>query len=182
LKLKLLFFARESNFRLYKQPATQYFVNFLKAPMNIAKLLMLTSVVLANGLPVLAADGHDIGTVKSATGAVEIQRGVERLKAQPGMAVKQSDVVSTGASSTVGMTLHDNTVLAAGANSSLQMDKFNFDPKTQKGELQATLKRGTMAGISGAIAKSSPDAVQFKTASMTLGVRGTDFIIEAPQE
>ena len=39
-------------------------------------------------------------------------------------------------------------------------------------------KRGTMAVISGKLSKQSPSAVQFRTPSSILGVRGTEFVIE----
>jgi hypothetical protein len=119
-----------------------------------------------------------IGTIKNAAGTAEILRGSERLKAQAGLALHAEDIVKTGANSTTGLTLKDNTVLSVGANSQLHLDKFKFDPQSRKGEIQTTLKHGSLASISGAIAKASPEAVAFKTPSMTLGVRGTEFIIE----
>ena len=36
--------------------------------------------------------------------------------------------------------------------------------------------------ISGKVAKANPDAVRFNTGTVTLGVRGTEFIIEAGEE
>jgi len=131
--------------------------------------------------PIFAIDVNDAGMVKLVKGSVEIKRGAETFNATQGMIIKRADVVKTGASSSVGITLRDNTVLSAGANSVLILDKFTFDSKTQKGEILATLKQGSLASISGAIAKNSPDAVQFKTSIMTLGVRGTEFIIEASE-
>jgi hypothetical protein len=79
----------------------------------------------------------------------------------------------------VGITLRDNTVLSAGPNSTLALEKFAFDPTTHAGAIDATLKRGTLSVISGKIAKASPDAVTFRTPTTTLGVRGTEFVIEA---
>lgn len=131
--------------------------------------------------PALATGSTDIGMVKTTRGTVSIQRGAEALAAQPGTAVRQGDVVSTGPASAVGITMKDNSVLTAGPKSTLQMDRFSFDSRTQKGTMQATLKRGSLSGISGAIARNSPEAVQFKTSSITLGVRGTHFILEAAE-
>ena len=77
--------------------------------------------------------------------------------------------------------LQDNTMLSAGPNSTLQMNKFAFDTTTHAGTLDASVKRGTVAVISGKIAKATPQNVSFSTPSMTLGVRGTAFIIDAGQ-
>lgn len=123
-----------------------------------------------------------IGMIKTTRGSVTVQRGPESLVAQPGTAIRQADVIITGPDSAVGITMKDNSVLSAGPRSTLQMDRFTFDSRTQKGAMEATLKRGSLSGISGAIARNSPEAVKFKTSSITLGVRGTHFILEAAEQ
>lgn len=135
--------------------------------------------LLVSGLAWAESDGA--GTIKTLNGSVEIQRDSATLGAEPGMRVQQSDVIKTGPKSAVGITLRDNTLLSAGENSVLSLDQFVFDSRTQKGALQVTLRKGTLSSISGALAKNSPEAVQFKTSTMTLGVRGTEFIIEATE-
>lgn len=130
-----------------------------------------------------AADASaSIGMIKTTRGSVTVQRGPESLVAQPGTAILQADVITTGLDSAVGITMKDNSVLSAGPRSTLQMDRFTFDSRTQKGAMEATLKRGSLSGISGAIARNSPEAVKFKTSSITLGVRGTHFILEAAEQ
>lgn len=152
---------------------------FVKKPMA-ACVQTLACVALSFGLVTMSpgAQANPIGTVKNTDGVVDILRGSERLQAHVGLALHAQDIVKTGAGSTMGLTLKDNTVLSVGANSQLHLDKFMFDPQSQKGEIKATLKRGSLASISGTIAKASPEAVEFRTPSMTLGVRGTEFIIE----
>ena len=140
--------------------------------------IALSALALLVPLHALAGGTDDAGMVKSVAGSVAIGRGTHTLPALPGTAVKQADIVRTGPSGRVGITLRDNTVLSAGPNSVLSLDKFSFAPKTQKGELQASLKRGSLAAISGSLAKTSPDHVQFRTSTLTLGVRGTSFILE----
>ena len=41
------------------------------------------------------------------------------------------------------------------------------------------MRRGSLGVISGKIAKASPEQVSFNTPSVSLGVRGTEFILEA---
>ncbi|SCK22972.1 FecR domain-containing protein [Vogesella sp. LIG4] len=130
-------------------------------------------------VPAAMAEEAGIGTVKTVSGNVQIKRGTQAVPAVPGQTLQVADQVQTGAASAVGIMLRDKTMLSAGAMSLLQLDKFNFDNKTQQGALQATLKKGRLGVISGAIAKHSPESVQFRTSTMTLGVRGTEFIIEA---
>ena len=83
----------------------------------------------------------------------------------------------TGADGSVGITFSDNTLLSIGPDSRLSIDRFAFDPTTHKGAFEASLGKGTLAGVSGKIAKQSPDAMKVKTPAALLGVRGTEFVI-----
>jgi hypothetical protein len=138
---------------------------------------LLSGLLLACSLFTPAWAG-EAGVIKNAQGSVTVKRGAVSLKAASGMVVQTADQIVTGEKSAVGITLRDNTVLTAGPNANLALDRFSFDPQTQKGELGASVKRGSLAVISGKIAKASPDNVQFKTPTVTLGVRGTEFIID----
>ncbi len=119
------------------------------------------------------------GMVKSVKGDVTIKREGTTLNAKPGSLLQVSDTIVTGPDSTVGITLEDGTLLSAGPNSSLALNKFLFDSTTNKGILDATLKQGTLAVVSGKLSKTSPDAVTYRTPTTILGVRGTEFVIEA---
>ena len=87
--------------------------------------------------------------------------------------------VFVGYDGAVGITLRDNTLLSAGPNSTLDLNKFAFNTTTHAGELNASVKRGTLAVVSGKIAKTSPENVSFNTPTISLGVRGTEFVIDA---
>ena len=130
----------------------------------------------------VAGAADEAGTVKTVQGSAQIERGNEKLPVTAGAKVLVSDRIVTGKESAVGLTLRDNTLLTAGPNSSLQLNKFVFDTTTNAGAIDTSVKRGTLSVVSGKIAKASPDNVVFKTASTTLGVRGTEFIIEVGQE
>jgi hypothetical protein len=85
--------------------------------------------------------------------------------------------VTTGGDGSVGITLLDNSLLSAGPNSALSIDKFAFDSTTHQGGFEASLRKGTLAVVSGKIAKQSPDAMKVKTPAAVLGVRGTEFLV-----
>lgn len=127
---------------------------------------------------VSAANEEPAGTIKTISGNVTIERGGQKLVAAEGAQVFAADRVTTDGNGSVGITLRDNTLLSAGHNSTLSLDKFAFDPSTHAGAIDATLKRGTLSVVSGKIAKQSPDSVRFRTPTTTMGVRGTEFIIE----
>jgi len=128
------------------------------------------------GLAALAA-ATDIGQIKVAKGQVTIERDGRAMPATVGTRVQTSDVVKTGADGSVGITMDDDSLLSAGPNSVLSLDRYSFDPTTSKGRFDASLNRGTLAVISGRIAKQSPDAMTVRTPTAILGVRGTEFAV-----
>ena len=71
----------------------------------------------------------------------------------------------------------DNSLLSAGPNSVLAIDRFAFDSTTYQGGFESTLRKGTLAVVSGKLAKQSPDAMKVKTPAAVLGVRGTEFLV-----
>jgi len=126
-----------------------------------------------------AAD--EAGTIKVSNGQVSVQRDAQQLPATVGTRIFTNDRVVTGADGSVGITLRDNTLLSAGPNSALDLNKFSFDSTTHAGTIDATVRRGTLSVISGKIAKATPEGVRFSAPGMTLGVRGTSFLIDAGQ-
>ena len=124
-----------------------------------------------------AAD--EAGTIKTSRGDASIQRDGGTVPAAVGTSLLVSDTIVTGANGVVGITLKDNTRLTAGPNTELALNSFRFNKTTHAGEMDASVNRGSLSVISGKIAKASPDGVQFRTPTVTLGVRGTEFIIDA---
>ena len=138
----------------------------------LAGILFTTLVLVAS-----AAFANDVGVVKVSKGAAFIQRGGQRLPAPVGAKVREGDVVVTGADGSAGVTFSDNSLLSIGPDSRLSIDRFAFDPTTHKGAFETSLGKGTLSGVSGKIAKQSPDAMKVKTPAALLGVRGTEFVI-----
>ncbi|HEX3380366.1 MAG TPA: FecR domain-containing protein [Paraburkholderia sp.] len=138
------------------------------------------ALILACGCPpavnVYAADA--IGTIKTLKGTVHIERTGRSMDAAIGNEVQGNDRIVTGPASSVGITLRDNTLLTEGAGSTLELNKFAFNTTTYNGVLDVTIKRGTLAVVDGKLAKAAPEQVRYSTPTTTLGVRGTEFIIE----
>ena len=126
-----------------------------------------------------AADS-EIGMVKTVAGQVAIIRGGQRLPAKVGGIVLEKDTIETGPDGSVGITLTDNTVMSAGPNSQLALAEYRFDSSNFNGSMLADVEKGTVAVVSGDIARSSPDAMKIKTPTAILGVRGTRFTVEVP--
>jgi hypothetical protein len=152
--------------------------------MNVLHHYLLRLLIL--GMTVFAgSDAHGaqatIGQIKNLTGQVFIIRNDVQQSAKVGDLIEPSDVLTTGAISSVGITFIDDSRFSAGPNSRIEISQFKFDPTRQQGEFITDVKRGTLAIISGQIAKSSPEAMKVRTPTTILGVRGTTFAVKVEE-
>ncbi|MBN8508163.1 MAG: FecR domain-containing protein [Burkholderiales bacterium] len=129
------------------------------------------------GLMLAAPARAEIGQIKVAKGQVTVERAGQALPGQVGLRLEAQDVVRTGADGSVGITMRDDSLLSAGPNSIVALERFDFEPTTQAGRFDSRLDRGTLAVLSGRLAKQSPQAVTVRTPSAVLGVRGTEFVV-----
>jgi hypothetical protein len=132
-------------------------------------------VVLLTAGAVRAAD--DVGRIKVVRGSVSVERTGRAAPATVGMRVQEGDVLRTGRDGSVGVTFNDDSLLSIGTDSVLVVDRFAFDSTTHAGRFDSSLRQGTLAAVSGKIAKQSPDAMKVRTPSTILGVRGTEFLV-----
>jgi hypothetical protein len=140
--------------------------------------------VILFGLTAGGMDGvawGEIGQIKNVSGQVSLWRNNVQQTAKAGDLLEQADVLTTGPNGSVGVTFIDNSRLSAGPNSRIELKQFRFDPTTQNGEFLADMQRGTLAIVSGQIAKRSPDAMKVKTPTTILGVRGTTFAVKVEE-
>ena len=139
--------------------------------------LLAFTTVLCSAV-VGAAHADDIGRVKVSKGQVSIERAGTAMPATVGAPLQSADVVTTGSDGAVGITMNDDSLLSAGSNSRLALDRFVHDPATNQGRFNLSLNRGTLTVISGRIAKQSPEAMTVRTPAAILGVRGTEFAVK----
>lgn len=147
--------------------------------MSSASRALRQVLVAALAAAAFAASAADIGQIKISRGTVTLERKGQSLPATPGTRVEAGDVVRTGPDSSVGLTMSDNSLLSLGPNSELALDRYDFDSVTSRGQFDASLQKGSLAVISGRIAKQSPDAMKVRTPSSILGVRGTELVVSA---
>jgi hypothetical protein len=139
--------------------------------------------IIAAGLLCLASvsAANDVGQIKVMAGTVHLERDGKRFPAQVGMAVRQSDSLITGVDGTAGVTFTDNSLLSVGPNSTLAIDRYAFDSTTHAGQFDASLKKGSLAVVSGKIVKQSPGAMRVHTPTSIMGVRGTEFAVKVSE-
>jgi hypothetical protein len=137
------------------------------------RLLVALSLAFAGAF----ASAADIGQIKVSKGTVTIDRAGQSVPGVVGLRLQASDVVKTGSDGAVGITMTDNSLLSAGPNSVLALERYEFDDVTSEGRFDASLRKGTLAVVSGRLAKQSPGAMSVRTPAAVLGVRGTEFVV-----
>jgi hypothetical protein len=142
----------------------------------------MRSLLLALSIGVMASSPQAvIARIKSASGIATIQRGAARIPAATGQELQAGDYLETGKTGRISLTFIDNTRFAVGPNSRVAVSKFEYDRTRQQGAFITQVDRGSLAIVSGKIAKSGRDAMKVRTPNSLLGVRGTRFIVEVPK-
>ena len=118
------------------------------------------------------------GTIKRLQGESQIVSAAGTRAAVVGGTVYTGDRVVTRPASGVGLTLHDGTQMAVGPNAVVTLQNYRFDATTREGALLVEVVRGAMRMVSGLIARQDPRAVAINTPTATIGIRGTDFLVD----
>lgn len=123
----------------------------------------------------------EIARIKQSSGTAFVERNSQQLKPAPGFQLLAGDRLVTGKDGRMSLTFIDNTRFALGPNSRVSVSQFQYDRTRQKGNFVTQVDRGSLAVVSGKIAKSDRDAMKVRTPNTLLGVRGTKFIIQVPK-
>lgn len=118
------------------------------------------------------------GTIKGVTGTAAVEREGKVIPLNLGDKVFPGDKLTSGKNSGIAITLRDDTLISTGANSQLALKEYSFNPATQEGNLFMSVLRGVTAMASGLLARANPRAMLVKTPTATMGIRGTEFIVE----
>ena len=147
------------------------------------RALLSLSLLIASSLLPLSVGAQTaperVGTFKSAEGPVQVVSGTQQRQASPGQALHVNERVVTGPKGAAAITLRDGTVLTMGQQSQMDMSAFAFDSTTQQGSAAINLLQGSLRVVTGLLGKVSPDRFKVTTPTSVVGVRGTDFIVEA---
>ncbi len=136
---------------------------------KLSVLLALMALLLCD-----AAFGA-VAIVTSLTGEVQAQSGGNAPRAlRRGDEVVQGDTVFTGAASSVVLKFDDGQVAALTANSRMQVTAYAYDPAARTGNVLLSLVVGGMRAITGLIGHNQPGKVNFRAATATIGIRGSD--------
>lgn len=133
-----------------------------------------------------SANAEQAGIFKKVQGAVVIRPvntgASAKAATRPvtsGDALNTGERVHAGKDAGASFTLSDGTELMLGARSSALVREYAFNSTTQEGNILIEFLGGQLRVISGLISKKNPESLKVQTPSAVVGVRGTDFVLEA---
>lgn len=147
----------------------------------MSRFSLILPLLLSFSLSAFAAD-NTVGIVKTVKGDAMVISNGQQVQAKVGTPIASGDVLKTGSGASMGVTFKDNTVMSFGPDTELTVDEYIYAPSKGNLKLGATIKKGTLAYLSGAIAKLKPEAVSVRTPTGTIGVRGTHFVVKVTEE
>ena len=116
----------------------------------------------------------NIGNIGALKGTATVTRSSSTLDVKNGMVLNVQDKIITTSGSRVQVILKDNTVVTIGPDSIFVFDAYKFGGKSDS-EVKMHIDRGFFRSVTGKIGKLAPERFKVKTASATIGIRGTDF-------
>jgi FecR protein len=148
-------------------------------PLATAIALALSSSLAWSQTPAGHTDTGRAGTFKQVQGEIRLGNDAGRPTPQSGDALRAGERITTGKDGAASLVLKDGTVLTLGPNTTADLSQFQFDTTTQEGNFVLELLQGSVRVVTGLLAKINPDRFKVKTPTAVVGVRGTDFIVEA---
>ena len=144
----------------------------------LAAALLITAAGIPSAAETPPIAQKPIAQIKKVTGQAAVLSSGERRPAKVGDVLFIKDVIETGSDGGIGITFTDNTVFSAGPSSQIALYEFQFDSNDFRGAMLTDKRQGTLAVVSGDIARSTPGAMKIRTPTAILGVRGTTFAVQ----
>ena len=140
--------------------------------MKIALMLALLTLL---GLG--AARAQPAGRVLALAGDATLSRAGQQLPLRAGFIVESGDVLAVGERSALQVRFTDESVVALRANSEFRIEDYRFDKNAEQDRSVMGLLKGGMRTITGLIGKANQKNYMVRTATSTIGIRGTHFAV-----
>lgn len=127
------------------------------------------------------ATDSSVGQVSTVQGSATVTRGngaPAALKVND--AIFKSDVLETGANSSLGVTFDDESTFSLSANARIAVDEFVYQEGASGNKAAVNVARGTVAFVANLVAKSGDLTITTPTAN--LGIRGTTGVVDVPED
>lgn len=142
---------------------------FLPAPLTLAES---------------SGSGVEVGEVSLVLGkAYKLSPGGNRHQLERHSVISVADRIITESNGHAHIRFIDNAMVSVRPNSELQVERYDYDPeRPEQSAVKFNLKEGVTRAISGDAAKSARERFRLNTPIAAIGVRGTDFVVNADAE
>ena len=121
-----------------------------------------------------------IGYVTESDENAQLIRGDDVFALQAGVAIEQQDIITTQGEGHAQLEMEDGSVLEIGSASQVHLTDYLLDDKKEIEKAEVSLITGWLRFIT---AKLNPArSYQFTTPTMTIGIRGTEGIINTTED
>ncbi len=122
---------------------------------------------------------ESIGQIETLEGSVSaVHADGTAITLKVGDPVFQGDVIRTSDNANVGITFKDESAFSLDENGEMILDEMVYDPDSGEGNFSTSLVSGVFSFVSGQIAKTNPDAMTLNTPVATIGIRGTQGVLQ----
>ena len=123
-----------------------------------------------------------VGNVTFVIGKANVKRTQELMPLIAGSELKVGDELMTPANGHVHIRFVDGALVSLRPSSILKINEYLFDASNPSASLvKFDLEQGVVRAISGQAAESAKDKFRLNTPLVAIGVKGTDFVVEATQ-
>ena len=134
--------------------------------------LAFASTVHAQTTPVSSA-----GRVLAIAGEGSIARSGQRLPLRAGAEIQSGDVLEVGDKSALQVRFTDESIVALRANSQFKIEEYKYDKDAGSDRSILGLLKGGIRTVTGLIGKANQKNYMVRTATATVGIRGTHFTV-----
>lgn len=134
--------------------------------------LAFASTVHAQTTPVSSA-----GRVLATAGEGSIARSGQRLPLRAGAEIQSGDVLEVGDKSALQVRFTDESIVALRANSQFKIEEYKYDKDAGSDRSIFGLLKGGIRTVTGLIGKANQKNYMVRTATATVGIRGTHFTV-----
>jgi len=121
-----------------------------------------------------------VGNVSFVIGRANVQRAGELLPLSAGSELKVGDQLLTPLNGHVHVRFVDGALVSLRPSSSLKIYEYRFDAQNPAASsVKFELEQGVVRAISGQAAEAAKDKFRLNTPLAAIGVKGTDFVVEA---
>jgi hypothetical protein len=147
--------------------------------------LLLAGAWLAAMAGAVSAQANDAGKFLSVTGDVRVisREGAPRA-AQREAEFREGESIITGAGALAQLRMFDGALMSVRGDTEIKLERFSYAGEQDRNAsfLMSVLKGG-MRTITGVIGRQNRERYRIATATVTIGVRGTDFeIVHVPPQ